>query len=324
MSLTGDVDLKNADVVLYFLHGGAYITFETAHKLPFMLRLLEALRRQGVKGVVVALEYPLAPEFVFPMQLVAAEAGWKWLVENTGDREKRVAVLGDSAGGNLALGLMAKGNGDGVKEDGEEVKEERKETVNPGCGVFLLSPWLTTSMASGSYRINRYRDMLALPVLHYAIRCFRGALSIEEQAIRRFVEFMDDGEKKRDWARILGGTDARVWVHAGSHELLVDDIQEWVGRVRDAGVKEVKWEVVDEGLHDPIVVECMEAWPESRRAVKRWLDNAGDVEGGCEGMELVEGLAKGVVEFGMRPRGEEKVFNFGAIEGLDESIVGGV
>jgi len=94
-------------VVLYF-HGGGWVVADlnTYDATPRALAL-------GSKALVISVDYHHAPESKFPAQHDDAWAAYAWLVENVhtlnGDA-KRVAVAGESAGGNLAanVALMAK------------------------------------------------------------------------------------------------------------------------------------------------------------------------------------------------------------------------
>lgn len=108
--ITGD-----EDVVIYYLHGGAYCVFQPGNFAIFIMRMLEAvmaglekMRRgegsgnRGFRIALLGLDYSLAPETPFPGQLIQAESAYRWLVEDmrvpAGDIGKLV-VLGDSAGG---------------------------------------------------------------------------------------------------------------------------------------------------------------------------------------------------------------------------------
>lgn len=94
-------------VVLYF-HGGGWVVADlnTYDATPRTLAL-------GSKALVISVDYHHAPESKFPAQHDDAWAAYSWLVENVhtlnGDAN-RVAVAGESAGGNLAanVALMAK------------------------------------------------------------------------------------------------------------------------------------------------------------------------------------------------------------------------
>jgi|AraplaMF_Col_mMF_1032025.scaffolds.fasta_scaffold01172_10 acetyl esterase/lipase len=94
-------------VVLYF-HGGGWVVADlnSYDATPRALAL-------GSKALVISVDYHHAPESKFPAQHDDAWAAYTWIVENVhtmnGDA-KRVAVAGESAGGNLAanVALMAK------------------------------------------------------------------------------------------------------------------------------------------------------------------------------------------------------------------------
>ncbi|MBI5933767.1 MAG: alpha/beta hydrolase [Chloroflexi bacterium] len=87
------------DVTVLYLHGGGYAYYSKAHENIIALVTLAA------KSRTFALDYRLIPEHPFPAQLDDALAAYRWLLE-TGVQPDRLAVVGDSAGGNLALGLL--------------------------------------------------------------------------------------------------------------------------------------------------------------------------------------------------------------------------
>ncbi len=85
--------------VIYF-HGGGWVQgdLETHHGLCARLAL-------GSGALVVALDYRLAPEHPFPAAIEDCLAVYRWLRAHGGELgadPRRVAVAGDSAGGNLA------------------------------------------------------------------------------------------------------------------------------------------------------------------------------------------------------------------------------
>ncbi|MFT3697625.1 MAG: alpha/beta hydrolase [Kofleriaceae bacterium] len=83
-----------------FLHGGGFVfgDLETHDRLCRQL-----CKHAGVH--VLAIEYRLAPEFPFPAAADDAALAWKWTTAHAaelGADPKRIAIAGDSAGGNLA------------------------------------------------------------------------------------------------------------------------------------------------------------------------------------------------------------------------------
>jgi acetyl esterase len=85
--------------VVYF-HGGGWVQgdLETHHGLCARLAL-----RSG--AIVIAVDYRLAPEHKFPAAVEDCFAAYRWLRSHAGELggdPARVAVAGDSAGGNLS------------------------------------------------------------------------------------------------------------------------------------------------------------------------------------------------------------------------------
>lgn len=95
-----------------FFHGGGFV----AGGLDTHDGLARALAsRSG--SVVVAVDYPLAPEHKYPAAPQAAFAATRWVAANAeviGADASRLAVAGDSAGGNLAavVAIKARDAGD--------------------------------------------------------------------------------------------------------------------------------------------------------------------------------------------------------------------
>src|ERR1700722_234390 len=96
---------------ILYLHGGGWIlgSWITHDLLTRRLAI-------GANAAVVFVEYSRAPEAKYPVQLEQGYAAAQWITEQGADRGfdiTRVAVAGDSAGGNMAtvLTLMAKQRG---------------------------------------------------------------------------------------------------------------------------------------------------------------------------------------------------------------------
>jgi acetyl esterase len=91
---------------LLYLHGGGWV-FGSVRSHDDMCRSL--CHRAGV--TVVSVNYRLAPEHKFPAALDDCYAAFEWVAQQPGGN--RLAVAGDSAGGNLsaALALCARDRG---------------------------------------------------------------------------------------------------------------------------------------------------------------------------------------------------------------------
>ncbi len=89
--------------VIVYYHGGGFViaTIDTYDASPRGLA-------NGAEAVVVALEYRKAPENKFPAAHDDALATYEWTLKNAasiGGNSKKVALVGESAGGNLAASV---------------------------------------------------------------------------------------------------------------------------------------------------------------------------------------------------------------------------
>lgn len=119
---------------LLFLHGGGWVIGDLDSHDGLCRRLANAARCR-----VVAVDYRLAPEHPFPAALDDAAAALRWLVGEAGALgidPARLAIGGDSAGGNLAAVLALMGR-DGL--------------VPATAFQMLLYPVLDVTMTSASY-----------------------------------------------------------------------------------------------------------------------------------------------------------------------------
>ncbi|MEV6766254.1 alpha/beta hydrolase [Streptomyces sp. NPDC051105] len=98
--------------VIVYIHGAGWV-FGNAHTHDRLVRELAV----GAEAAVVFPEYDLSPEVRYPVAIEQNYAVAKWVVEEGASKgldADRIAVAGDSVGGNMtaALTLMAKQRGD--------------------------------------------------------------------------------------------------------------------------------------------------------------------------------------------------------------------
>lgn len=124
--------------LIFQLHGGAYmIGFSDTYRN----NALKLSRLSG--GVpVFSIDYRTAPENVYPSALDDTLAGWNWLTAH-GWRAEDIILVGDSAGGNLAIALT------------EKLRDEKREL--PGS-LICMSPWCDMAGEGASFTYNLYRD----------------------------------------------------------------------------------------------------------------------------------------------------------------------
>ena len=122
---------------ILFLHGGAYIAGSAAIYRHITWRFAMAAEAR-----LAAIDYRLAPEHPFPAALDDATAAWHALIEGGAD-PLRCAVMGDSAGGGLALALALR-------------LRDRAEPLP--AAIVALSPWTDLAITGRSCRDNAVFD----------------------------------------------------------------------------------------------------------------------------------------------------------------------
>lgn len=96
---------------ILFFHGGGFVLGDLESHDMICRRLAE-----GARCRVLAIDYRLAPETCFPCAHDDALAAWAWLSaegDKVGMDPDRIAVAGDSAGGNLAAFVCQQMNREG-------------------------------------------------------------------------------------------------------------------------------------------------------------------------------------------------------------------
>ena len=119
--------------VILYCHGGGYSTGSCVYARTLTTKLACSTSMD-----VFCFDYRLAPEYPYPAAMEDAMKAWNYLMV-LGYGARDVIVIGDSAGGNMALSLVVK------------LKEE--ERLLPR-GLVLLSPW-TDLTASGKTHETR-------------------------------------------------------------------------------------------------------------------------------------------------------------------------
>ena len=122
--------------ILVYMHGGGFVLGDVETYDPLCRELANAC-----DCIVVSVDYRLSPENKFPAAVIDSFDATKWVLEHAGELSgdpEKVAVGGDSAGGNLAavVAIMARDQG-----------------LRPGLKYqVLINPFLGVDLASYSIR----------------------------------------------------------------------------------------------------------------------------------------------------------------------------
>ncbi|WP_232410904.1 alpha/beta hydrolase [Methylophilus sp. 5] len=136
-------------VILYF-HGGGFVLADSKVYEASIIALA-----QGARAIVVSVDYHLAPEHPFPTQPNEAFAAYQWLRQHAGELNgdrQRIAVAGESAGGNLAVvtSLMA-----------------RDKDVPLPLHQLLIYPLVNNDTQNASYENNAHAKPLNAAMMYW-------------------------------------------------------------------------------------------------------------------------------------------------------------
>lgn len=145
---------------IYYLHGGSYVAeLSTAH-WKFLSKLA-----QDTKASIIVPDYPLTPQYQYQETFRMVEPLYKVLASTV--EKENLIVMGDSAGGGMALSLM------------EEIGKE--EDAKKPSKVILISPWLDVSMKNPKIQEIQEKDkMLNRELLKMAGVAYAGS----EEAVK--------------------------------------------------------------------------------------------------------------------------------------------
>ena len=202
---------ENGGGVVAFTHGGGWM-MGTLESYDSALRALA-----GAAGAVVAsIDYRMAPEHRFPVAVDDTLAGIRWLAAHAGEvggDGSRLAVAGDSAGGNLAA-----------------VAALRLRGELPLRLQALIYPITDSGLDTPSYRE------------------FASGHGLSAASMRRFWDLYLDGADGRHpdvsplQAPDLGGV-APAYVLTAEEDVLRDEGEAYAARLQETGVPTelVRW-----------------------------------------------------------------------------------
>ena len=231
--VTGVNEQCDGPLILY-LHGGGYV-FGSPRTHRAMLAHLSA--HTGFPALLP--DYRKAPEHAFPAPVEDALAVYRAVMAHPDG----IILGGDSAGGGLALALLA---------------ECLRLDLPLPRGLFALSPLTDLTFSGGSVTANASSDVVlpAHRTADIAAKYLQGADAKDPRASPLFADFTGAPP---------------VWITAADREILLDDTLRMAARLREQGV-----DVTETIRHDlPHVWPLMHTiLPEGRatlRDLAQWL-----------------------------------------------------
>lgn len=235
---------------LLYLHGGAFTMGS-----PRSHRVLTSKFSEIANAAVLAIDYRLMPENSRMAGIEDCRAAYRWLLGNGPQGKQpaeKVFVAGDSAGGNLALSLIA-----WVRDQG----------IRQADAVVAMSPVTDATFSAPSVVNNIETDVMLGPQF--------GALRKVPKTVLLWITWITTRINPSDplVSPVFGDLSnlPPVLLHASEAEMMVDDCRRYVNKAVAAGspAKLQTWAHVAHAWHifEPELAEAREALEEIRKFI---------------------------------------------------------
>jgi monoterpene epsilon-lactone hydrolase len=225
---------SRADRVVLFTHGGGYAFGSVHTHRDFVARLAQAC---GAR--VLGIDYRLAPEHPYPAGVEDTVSAYRWLLRHGVD-PSRTVLIGDSAGGGIALAALAR----------IAARSTTPDAVPTPAGCVAISAWLDFEAIGASMDTNAAKDPFN-----------------QRDVVLMVAAMYLAGGSPKDASPLyapLGGVPPLLLL-AGGDEVLVDDTRRMAEGARAAGV-EVTERIWDGLYHDFPIFDPLE--PNSVEALR--------------------------------------------------------
>jgi acetyl esterase/lipase len=195
-------DWRSGEAIVH-LHGG-WFNFGSAKAYRHLVGHIAA--RAGARAFIP--DYRLAPKYPFPAATDDVLACYRGLAERD---VRRIALTGDSAGGNLALALASRVTGEAA-------------SINATlAGVVVVSPVTDLTLSGATYETRADADPLfTRPQVAELVHSYLGSADARQPLASPL------------YGRHSGMPSTRI--HVGDDEVLLDDSLRYVERAVAAGV----------------------------------------------------------------------------------------
>lgn len=232
-SLQVRVSESEPDRYVVYFHGGGLMCGN-----PEGVRSTAARIARAAHATVLVPDYRLAPEHAYPAALDDAALASSWVLDRRGGEPVRLALLGDSAGGGLAISCAIR---------------LRDEGANRPAAVVVWSPWVDMTVSGSTIESKAAVDPIASgqSLAMSATAYLQGHPPTDPMVSPLFAD--------------LSGL-APLMIEVGSEEVLLDDAHRLAAKAQSDGV-EVTLTVAD-GL--PHVYQYFASFlPEAQASIER-------------------------------------------------------
>jgi acetyl esterase/lipase len=232
------IDSKS-DLIIFYFHGGAYMSSLIKEHWSLVKELIS---KTGATFIVP--DYPLIPDATCKETYDFIESLFTGLL--TDYPAKRIVLMGDSAGGGLALGFT------------QQLRDENKEQPDQ---IIIFSPWLDVTMSNPTLeRLDKEDNLLSIAGLKSAGKKYAGNLDLKDFRVSPIY-----GD--------LTGI-CRISVFTGTRDILNADAQKLKHLMKDQNISFNYFEYPDM-FHDWVIITSLK---ESRDVINKVIKLVNDYE----------------------------------------------
>ncbi|WP_409429421.1 alpha/beta hydrolase [Mycobacterium sp. SMC-11] len=218
--------------LIFHVHGGAFVAGSS-----LAARAHSGLA-QSSGAELVSVDYRLAPEHPFPAALDDV-----WAVYSEVARDRPTVIVGESAGGGLAMSLVRR-----VLDQGGDAPK----------ALVTMFPWADLTNSSDGFVSNEHRDLLSREGLSRSALAYAGDLDLKMPLLSPLYGSFADFPP--------------TLIVVGTHDCLLDDSRNVATRMRSAGVDATLVEIAG-GFHGFILLPTPES-KEARRQISTFVGTA--------------------------------------------------
>ena len=213
---------KTSTIILYF-HGGSYMGEITQEHWNFLEKVIN-----NTGATVILPDYPLTPKYNYKDVFNMVEPLYNEIVSKI--NLDNFMVMGDSAGGGLALALeekiVADTNALSTQEDSEEIKQDEMGVIYDyklPAKTILISPWLDVRLENPEInKVQKYDKQLNKDTLKLAGIAYAGSDGINSYLVNPI-----DG----DLSKLKN-----ITVFTGTYDILNPDVHVLEQRAKEQGI----------------------------------------------------------------------------------------
>lgn len=213
---------KTSTIILYF-HGGSYMGEITQEHWNFLEKVIN-----NTGATVILPDYPLTPKYNYKDVFNMVEPLYNEIVSKI--NLDNFMVMGDSAGGGLALALeekiVADTNALSTQEDSEEIKQDEMGVIYDyklPAKTILISPWLDVRLENPEINeVQKYDKQLNKDTLKLAGIAYAGSDGINSYLVNPI-----DG----DLSKLKN-----ITIFTGTYDILNPDVHVLEQRAKEQGI----------------------------------------------------------------------------------------